>query len=119
MSKTKIRKSLVKPRSQAFSKQKGLCYYCEQSVCTNDLLEFASKYHIPVSKAKILECTGEHLVPFKDGGGNSVKNIVAACWFCNQGRHQRKAEPTPDEYKDMVQRRLSRGRWHELRLVAN
>lgn len=113
------RKSLAKPRSHAYSKQKGLCYYCEQPMWTNDLLEFSSKYHVSLRKLKILECTGDHLVPHKDGGRSTKDNIVAACWFCNQWRHRRKTNPTPNQYKNMVQHRLSRGRWHGLRLVAN
>jgi hypothetical protein len=34
--------------------------------------------------------------------------------MCNQRRHKRKDAPEPQEYKDLVQKRLSKGGWHPL-----
>ncbi len=113
------RKSLVTPRSHAFLKQDGFCYYCKQPMWVKDPLELSSKYELPLSKLKKLKCTGEHLVAFKDGGSSTKNNIVAACLYCNQQRHLRKTNPTPKQYEAMVQYRLSRGRWHGVRLNAD
>lgn len=113
------RKSLKKLRSIAYSKQKGCCYYCEQPMWTDDPLELSSKYELPLSKLKRLKCTGEHLVPFKDGGSSTKKNIVAACLYCNQHRHRRKTNSTPKQFEKIVLHRLRHGGWHGLRLVVN
>jgi 5-methylcytosine-specific restriction endonuclease McrA len=114
----KSRKSIVKPRTFAFSNQNGRCYYCNQPMSSGNLSEFSSKFAVSQRQAMILKCTGEHLVAFKDGGSSARNNIVAACWFCNNHRHRRKTNPSPEQYKRMVQQRLDRGRWHGLILAA-
>ncbi|WP_082877700.1 HNH endonuclease [Methylomonas koyamae] len=63
-----------------------------------------------------LKCTGEHLQAHSEGGKADRTNIVAACAYCNRLRHQRKEPPTPECYKALVNRRLSQGKWHGLRL---
>lgn len=83
------RKSLVRPRLIAYSQQLGLCFYCSCPMWSKDPIVFVSKYGITLPQAKALECTGEHLEAHKDGGSSSQSNIVAACKFCNQGRHKR------------------------------
>lgn len=100
---TKSRKPLSKPRSIAFSSQSGYCFYCSQPMWSENPLEFASKYKITLGQAKRFQCTGEHLVAHHNGGTAAQKNIVAACLFCNQKRHQRKVAPTPDQYKKLIQ----------------
>ena len=112
----KSRKSLVKPRSIAFSRQNGRCFYCGQPMWSKDPSEFASKYKITHGQARCFQCTGEHLIAHQDGGSASHKNIVAACKFCNQKRHQRKTAPPPDQYKKLVHSRMNQGRWHDVRL---
>ena len=114
----KSRKPLVKPRTFAFTNQNGRCYYCNQPMSSGNLSKFSSEFDITLHEAKMLKCTGEHLVAHKDGGSSARNNIVAACWFCNDHRHRRKANPSPEQYKKMVQRRLNRGRWHGLILAA-
>jgi hypothetical protein len=37
---------------------------------------------------------------------------VAACLRCNRLRHQRKKALGPEQYRALVQQRLSKGRWH-------
>jgi len=113
----KSRKSLAKPRSTAFSNQNGNCYYCKQPMCSDDPLGFSAKHGVSLRQTKILQFTGEHLVPHKDGGSSTRDNIVAVCRFCNQLRHKRNAAPSPEQYKKMVRFRMSQGRWHGLRLV--
>ena len=113
----KRRKSLVTSRSRAFSAQNGDCYYCNQPMWKNDPSELTSKYGIALHQAMYLQCTGEHLVAHKDGGGTGEKNIVAACKFCNLQRHKRKDDVAPQQFLHLVQQRLSKGRWHGIRLI--
>lgn len=112
----KYRKSLVKPRSNAFINQSGLCFYCGHPMWSEDPNGFAKKHKVTLGQARRFQCTGEHLKAHKDGGSATQTNIVAACWFCNQKRHQRKNPPYPDQYKKFVHQRLSQGRWHDVRL---
>uniref|UniRef100_UPI00402B58C3 HNH endonuclease n=1 Tax=Methylomonas sp. PHL2-19 TaxID=3438878 RepID=UPI00402B58C3 len=110
------RKSLIKPRSIAFSRQRGRCYYCDQPMATGNLIEFSAKYKITPNQAKLLRCTGEHLKAHHEGGSTKPTNIVAACWYCNHKRHQRKNPPEPEQYRDLIQARMSQGGWHSIRL---
>ena len=110
------RKSLVKPRSIAFSRQRGRCYYCDQPMLTGNIVEFSAKYKITPNQAKLLRCTGEHLKAHHEGGSTKPTNIVAACWYCNHKRHQRKNPPDPEQYRDLIQNRMSQGGWHSIRL---
>ncbi len=108
------RKSLARPRSIAYSRQSGLCFYCGCPMWSGDPNVFITKYGITPSQAKDLECTGEHLKARQDGGLNAQSNIVAACKFCNQGRHKRKTPPPPDQFKQIVSKRMGKKRWHNL-----
>lgn len=110
------RKSLVKPRSIAFTKQNGRCFYCNQPMWFGNPLEFASRHNITIGQAKLLMCTGEHLKAHKDGGKADHSNIVAACWYCNHNRLRRKNPPEPEQYKHQIQNRMSQGGWHSVRL---
>ena len=115
----KSRKSLKKPRSIAFTRQNGCCYYCRQPMWTEDPLSFASKYNTTPSQVQRFQCTGEHLVAHQDGGTSAQQNIVAACRYCNQQRHKRRVALSPDQLKKLVQRRMSLGRWHSFRPDSN
>ena len=103
---------IVKPRLDAFRKQAGRCYYCGSLMWLDDKEGFAIKHLISISAAAKFKCTAEHLVARCDGGGNSKLNIVAACLFCNNTRHRMKNAPTPNKYKEHIQRRLNKGKWH-------
>ena len=114
-----IRKSLKTPRSVAYSLQNGCCYYCNQPMCDNDPEKFATKHNITPGQAKLLRCTGEHLIPHQDGGTSKSDNIVAACLFCNSHRHKyNRQEIHPEAYKKLARNRLSTGHWHGLNLVS-
>ena len=104
--------SLSKPRNAAFVRQGGKCFYCGAPIWLNQPDVFASRYGITKRLAARLQCTGEHLLARQDGGNGSQQNIVAACRFCNQNRHQRKMPPSPDVYQVLVQRRIRRRKWH-------
>ena len=113
------RKSLIKPRSKAFNKQQGNCYYCNQPMWLNEPEKFSLKYNITLKQARRFQCTGEHLTAHKDGGTAKQENIVAACCYCNLQRHKRSTAPTPQQYKKFIERRMNKGRWHIVRLASN
>ncbi|MGZ8942800.1 MAG: HNH endonuclease [Methylobacter sp.] len=77
---------------------------------------FALSHKITIGQARQLQCTGEHLKAHKDGGTVAQNNIVAACSLCNQRRHRRKELLAPDQYRKLVEQRMSQGRWHDVRL---
>lgn len=106
------RKSLKKLRSFAYHRQNGCCYYCNQPMWIDSHLNFSSNYQITSKQAMLLRCTGEHLQAHHQGGLATKENIVAACWFCNSNRHCRKKAPSPEQYKQLVQKRLNAGCWH-------
>jgi len=114
---SKKRNSLKRPRLSAFSKQNGCCFYCRQPMWADDPSALVSEYGISIGDAKQLKCTGEHLIAHKDGGNSGKENIVAACWFCNKQRHNRKTDLTSEQYKKMVRNRMYQGRWHGLCLT--
>jgi len=103
---------LSKPRFNAFLNQSGRCYYCESPLWLDDKVGFAIRYSLSVSMAEKFRCTAEHLVARCDGGDNNQSNIVAACIFCNRTRHRIKCPPSPPQFKEHVQRRLNKGKWH-------
>lgn len=105
------RKSLLKPRAQAFQAQNGLCYYCDLPMWQANPEAFAAQHGLTMKQVARLQCTGEHLVAHKDGGGAGA-NIVAACRFCNQARHRRKADLEPEQFKLLVGKRMKRRGWH-------
>lgn len=104
--------SIVKNRLKAFQNQAGRCYYCGSMMWLDKKEDFAAKHKIGISEAEKLKCTAEHLIARCDGGKNSQSNIVAACLFCNNVRHRRKEPPAPNQYKELIQKRLKKGKWH-------
>jgi hypothetical protein len=62
---------------------------------------------------RFLLCTAEHLIAKSEGGTDTASNIAAACMFCNQARHKAKHPLSPEDYRNHVQRRIRRGRWHQ------
>lgn len=98
-------------RSQAFKRQKGLCYYCHVPMWLNAPQELPGPARSAAAAAK-LRCTAEHLKPLSQGGRNTASNIAAACAHCNHTRHKRKKPPDVAAYRDEVRRRVARGSWH-------
>ena len=103
---------LVRLRRSAYTIQSGNCYYCGLPMCEGDLKSFASVNRLTLSQARVRKCTAEHLQARQDGGKDVAGNIVAACSYCNSRRHRRKKPRDPDAFRALVQRRVSRGRWH-------
>jgi 5-methylcytosine-specific restriction endonuclease McrA len=112
-------KSFIRSRSLAFARQGGNCFYCDLPMWTKCADAFASAHRITVAQAKQFQCTGEHLVALQDGGTNSESNVVAACRFCNVHRHHRRPAhaPSPWDYKQQVQRQMTKGRWFGARVL--
>jgi len=100
-------------RSTAYTRQAGTCFYCKMPMWTDNLQQFVLTFGISLKQAERCQCTAEHLQARQDGGGDSQANIVAACKFCNHKRHQRKIAPTPEAYKQMVQSRVRKRKWHQ------
>lgn len=103
---------LVRHRKSAFIAQSHRCFYCDFPMWQSDCKSFAQAHNITLSQAKWFQCTAEHLEARQDGGKDAAENIVAACQWCNQRRHKRKLAPSPNAYRQLVQKRLSKGRWH-------
>lgn len=96
-------------RVEAFHRQNGLCFYCGQPMWERTLeskesarLRFSICFGEPFSNRRLnyVTCTAEHLRRVADGGGNSKKNIVAACSHCNVSRGTK----APDVHKALVRR---------------
>jgi len=109
-----VAQSLSRIRSKALQFQDGRCFYCSVLMWTDDCAAFTRRHGLPPRLAKWLQCTAEHLQARQDGGRDSTGNIAAACRLCNHRRHaQRKLAPPPEKYRALVQRRVSRNRWHD------
>lgn len=107
------RKPIVRNRNSSFQRQEGRCFYCRVLMWREDAKSFVARYPIPPRAARLLQCTAEHLVAQRDGGGDHAANIATACRRCNQVRHRRKVAPDPEQYRRDVQRRVRRGKWHD------
>ena len=108
-----VAKSLSRIRSRALQLQGGRCFYCSVLMWTDDCAAFANRHRLPPRLAKWLQCTAEHLQARQEGGRDSIKNIAAACRVCNHRRHaQRRIAPTPEEYRALVRKRVSKKAWH-------
>jgi len=99
-------------RFNAFQNQAERCYYCGGLMWLKDKDSFAKAHKLTKKEANKFQCTAEHLVAQRDGGKNNKHNIVAACLHCNQKRHQRKKPDEPQTYKQHVQKRITKGKWH-------
>ncbi|MBS8225349.1 hypothetical protein [Vannielia litorea] len=102
-------------RTRKFAEQKGLCHYCMQAMWSGDPKTFCAQHGISRRKAKLFQCTAEHLLANQNGGVVSATNIVAACRYCNATRHRAKRPLEPEAYKRKVANRLEAGRWNRLK----
>lgn len=108
------RKSIYSVRKKAFLNQGGLCFYCKTPMWEEDPEPFSKSYNLSRKQANLLQCTGEHLVPHSEQGGDTEANIVAACSYCNLKRHKAKFPKSPDEYRVYVLKRIQKGKWHQI-----
>ncbi len=106
------RKPLRNLRTQAFQQQNGRCFYCNQPMWLESHNELTSRFNVTPRQARCLQCTGEHLTPFSQGGPCDRSNIVAACHYCNRARHWRVKNPrSAPAFKEHVRRRIRKGKW--------
>jgi 5-methylcytosine-specific restriction endonuclease McrA len=98
-------------RLQAFRRQGGLCCYCDVRMWLSSPSELVG-HTLTAGAAARLRCTAEHLAPRGEGGQDTECNIAAACAHCNHTRHKRKTPPPPTVYRQEVQRRVAKRRWH-------
>lgn len=110
---------IAKARLRAFDRQGGLCHYCGKPMILASAGSRVCGETAPRDFVKRMTCTAEHLIAKRDGGGNALANIVAACRFCNSGRHARKCPLPPEKYKLLVTRRLGQGRWHPQQVLRH
>ena len=113
------RKSLIRPRTRAYNRQSGRCFYCGVLMWLKDAVKFAFQYNLSPNQARLLQCTGEHLTAHSEGGAASQDNIVAACWYCNIHRHRPENPLIPGRYREHVRRRVAKGHWHQFRRLCN
>ena len=98
---------LTKRRNAAYSAQQGRCYYCS---CL--MLPCSGRRQSSVEPdEKLRACTAEHLQARRDGGRDSPRNVVAACWYCNHSRHALHDGRSPRKYRQLVRTMVARGAW--------
>ena len=76
------------------------------------IAQFAPVHKLSVKGARCFQCTAEHLCARKNDDIDTAANIAAACLYCNQHRHMRKAELTPEQFQFHVRKRIAHGGWH-------
>lgn len=96
--------SVQSARKQACIRQGWHCHYCGLPMLQSSTPE--------AERMPGLRDSAEHLVARRDGGGNERLNIVAAHIVCNQRRHARRRDLSPEVFQAMVRTRVSKGRWH-------
>ncbi len=101
-------------RETSMRAQGGRCNYCSQPMWSGDPEPFRRKYGLKSRKSRLFQCTAEHLRARSEGGRNEAGNIVAACLFCNQTRHEANSPLEPRAYGAKIRQRLSKGRWNRL-----
>ena len=104
-------------RKTKFIEQQGRCFYCNQPMWEEHVEQFALTHGLSKSAASRLRSTAEHLVAQRDGGADSVHNVVAACLFCNGTRHKTPKPKPPTDYAKKVRTQLWKGKWHGVMLI--
>lgn len=108
----KKRTSLKKLYCGAFKRQGGRCFYCGLQMWNEDPQGFAERHGLTLRQSRLLQATGEHLIPYSLGGPATKKNIVAACFHCNHSRHKYGSNLTAEAYLHHVQTRMNSGKWY-------
>ena len=75
---------------------------------------FAAEHGISHEQAQMFQLTAEHLIAQIDDGRTVASNIVAACRYCNHGRHAlfTGLAPDPETYSILVLLSVAAGLWH-------
>ena len=96
--------SIQSVRKRACVHQEWHCHFCGLPMLASSAPD--------AKRMPGLRESAEHLVAKQHGGGNERSNIVAAHVVCNQRRHARARELSPEAFQIMVRSRLAKGRWH-------
>lgn len=111
-------KHLKTLRHKAARCQDWRCYYCGMPMWDDDPNPFVIRHRLTERSAQTLKCTAEHLTAQCEGGKDRAGNIVAACLTCNQRRHRTSKPKTPNDYRQYIQRRIRKGKWHSFHILA-
>ena len=103
--------SLVMHRHAAFLRQNTRCWYCTCPMWEADPADFAMAVGTTRKQARLLQCTAEHLVAKCEGGKDVATNIVAACRYCNVGRHKAKNPLPAQAMVGRVRKLVAQERW--------
>ena len=101
-------------RNRQMRAQNGRCYYCQQPMWLQDINGFCAQYGLSKAQSLQLKCTAEHLVARSEGGPDSDENIVAACQYCNQARHEGEVALSAEAFRQFVRAEMKAGAWHKL-----
>ena len=75
-------------RQEIFERDRGKCFHCTKTLCFNNRAHGTKgAWHI------------EHLVPFSEGGDDSLRNLRAACINCNLEKGSKPLKEFDDEYQ--------------------
>ena len=104
MSRKSVRRFCADPLHQ----QHGCCFYCELAIWLVSPHAFAAEQGLTLPQVAQRQCTAEHLKPRAYGGGDERENIAAACLACNMTRARRKKPPSPERWRAIRRRWVSR-----------
>lgn len=103
---------LAKLRTLHANQQNWRCFYCRYLMWQGDQTLFAARHSLLAGSLNRFQCTAEHMQPRMNGGEDRPENIVAACKFCNQTRHQMREVLSPAAFRQHVRKRTRTGKWH-------
>ena len=107
-------------RERAFSVQGHLCFYCRHPMWRRGMEALAVEHGISPDHARMFFVTAEHLIARENRGRTNASNIVAACHYCNKGRHDAHnrhalfdgSAPDFETYATFVLLSVAAGLWH-------
>lgn len=103
-------------RKVAMRRQKHRCHYCDAPMWTRRPELFAEQHGLRLEDTAHFQCTAEHMLARRDGG-EEVRNIVAACRYCNITRHEAEEPMAADAYRAHVQAHVVDARWLTVALL--
>ena len=72
---------------QVYSKTGGKCFYCDEKLINEDMLDWGGKVVSTVRRWHV-----DHSLPLSRGGDNSIDNLLPACISCNSIKRARTAD---------------------------
>jgi 5-methylcytosine-specific restriction endonuclease McrA len=81
---------LRRRRDRLYHGQNGRCHWCDRStwLATEEAPEtaLARLGASCIAHVRLMQATADHITPRAHGGNDNRKNIVMACWQCNNER---------------------------------